>query len=250
MEFKRRTVAPSKSNKYYLHTTKGYNKCIRIKGDECIPNCVGYCYARYMEAQEIKKCNLPTCNAESWYKNYNGKKGSTVKLGSVVVWSKGKVGKSSDGAGHVAFVEKVNADGSFETSESAYKGKRWYTKKYNKKAKKSGYKLQGFIYPDTEFTENTDYTEGTYKLLYHKCLRSTPEVKSNNKIKYSSLTKTGKANCIKSVGGYAKTKVGAIMKFIEFTKDNKGNLWGKTTSGKKFIWVCVLDSTGKQVEKV
>ena len=110
-----------------------------------------------MEAQKIKKCDLPTNNAENWYHDYTGKKGKIVKLGSVIVWKKGKIHFSKDGAGHVAYVECVYPDGSIDTSESAYGGKRWYTKHYNKKYTKTGYQFEGFIYPD----------ERSLKLLNH-----------------------------------------------------------------------------------
>ena len=188
MLFERRTEQPSKDNKYYLHTPKGYNKCIKITGDECIPNCVGYAYGRWMEAQKIKKCNLPTSNAENWYHDYTGKKGKIVKLGSVIVWKKGKIHFSKDGSGHVAYVECVYPDGSIDTSESAYGGKRWYTKHYNKKYTKTGYQFEGFIYPDVEF-EDHPFTAGWYKTLNNKYVRRTPEVATGNKIKYKELPK-------------------------------------------------------------
>lgn len=96
------------------------------------------------------------------------------------------------------------------------------------------------------------WENGTYELLYHKYLRSTPEVKTNNKIKYSALkTQKAKDNCVKDALGYAKTKIGVNMKLSDFTKDSKGNIWGKTTNGKgNYVWLCVEDKTGKQVKKV
>lgn len=95
---------------------------------------------------------------------------------------------------------------------------------------------------------NVDFPAGNYKVLYKKYLRTSPEV-ANNKYKYKNLTPTGKKNC-DNVGGYARTKVGIIMKFDKFQNDKKGNKWGRTTSGKDFVWICVKDNTGIQVEKV
>ncbi len=44
-----------------------------------------------------------------------------------MVWAAGEIGNGSDGAGHVAIVECINADGSIITSDSAYNGKPFYT---------------------------------------------------------------------------------------------------------------------------
>ena len=244
MKFERRTEAPSKTNKFYLHTPKGYNKCIRIKGDECIPNCTGYAYGRFMEAQNITKCDLPTSNAELWYKNYKGKKGKKAKLGSVVVWKQGDY-KASDGMGHVEYLEHLYPDGTFDTTSSAYNGRRWYTKHYDANGYRKGYELEGYIYPLVDFDEDK-WELGKYRVLYHKYLRSTPEVKSNNKVKYKNLIDKAKAKCIKDKLGYAKYKIDAEIDIKEFKTDSKGNVWGRTNT----LWVCVEDKTGKQVIKV
>lgn len=97
-----------------------------------------------------------------------------------------------------------------------------------------------------------NWENGTYELLYHKYLRSTPEVKTNNKIKYSALnSQKAKDNCIKDALGYAKTKIGIKMKFDDFKTDSKNNVWARTTNGKdNYVWLCVEDKTGKQVKKV
>lgn len=95
---------------------------------------------------------------------------------------------------------------------------------------------------------NIDFIEGNYKVLYKKYLRTSPKV-ANNKYKYKDLTNTGKNNC-DNVGGYARTKVGIIMKLDQFEVDDKGNTWGRTTSGKDFVWICVKDKTGNQVIKI
>lgn len=247
MLFERRTEQPSKDNKYYLHTPKGYNKCIKITGDECIPNCVGYAYGRWMEAQKIKKCDLPTSNAENWYHDYNGKKGKIVKLGSVIVWKKGKIHFSKDGSGHVAYVECVYPDGSIDTTESAYGGKRWYTKHYNKKYRKTGYQFEGFIYPDVEF-EDHPFVEGWYKTLNYKYIRRTPEVASGNKMLLKDCSDTIKAICEK--GKYAKTDTQMNIYLTEFKKDKKGNIWGRLRDNSKKSYICVYDKTGNQVMKV
>lgn len=150
--FHRRTSAPSSTNKYYIKTTKGgYNKCIQIKPDgSVLPNCVGYAWGRYCEEQNIHSCKLSRGNAENWYGYNDGyNRGSTPKLGAVICWHSTKSG------GHVAIVEKINNDGSILTSNSAYNGSRFYTKKLYPPHYRMGsaYTFQGFIYPDTDFID-------------------------------------------------------------------------------------------------
>ena len=248
MKFERRTEPPSKDNKYYLHTPKGYNECIRISGDECIPNCTGYAYGRYMEAQNKKKCSLPTSNAENWYHDYEGKKGHIVKIGSIVCWKQGKIHFKKDGSGHVGFVEYVYIDGSFDTTESAYGGKRWYTKHYNANGTKIGYQLEGFIYPEVEF-EPIKWEEGYYRLLNDKYLRKTPEVKSSNKIKVSECSDEIKPQ-LEYQTGYARFDIGQDVYLTTFKNDKKGNKWGKVKGNKVTTWICVLDKSGEQVERI
>lgn len=89
------------------------------------------------------------------------------------------------------------------------------------------------------------WTTGDYTVLYHKYLRSSPEVKSNNKVKYNNLTTNAKTKCIKDTFGYAKYKIGAKVNIKEFKRDSKGNLWGRTNT----LWLCVEDSSGEQVSQ-
>lgn len=143
-----RTTIPAHNNKWYMNGGGGYNKCIRISGNWVLPNCVGYAYGRFMEAAGKTSCKLSTHNAELWYGNTADgyKRGSTPKQGAIICWRKGTL-KASDGAGHVAFVERVNADGSILISQSGYKAKTaMWTKTLKRPYKLSGYTLQGFIY--------------------------------------------------------------------------------------------------------
>lgn len=151
--FHRRITAPSLSNKYYLKEGTvfgGYNKCIiidRFTGS-CLPNCTAYCYGRFMECQNVKSCNLSTGDAGNWYyKNDGYERGQTPKLGSVICWS------DSKGAGHVAFVEKIEDNGDIVTSNSAYDGSYFFLKTLSPPNYYFGstYTFQGFIYNPTEF---------------------------------------------------------------------------------------------------
>ena len=160
MSFTPRTTAPSTSNKWWVHTSKGgKNPCILIAGNSVLPNCVGYAYGRSLELSGGKMKKLSTANAELWYGNTKDgyKRGSTPKLGAVICYRKGQVGVGNDGAGHVAVVEKIYDDGSILISESGYKSFRFRTRKLNNNYDyATGYKFQGFIYnPYVTVSTNT-----------------------------------------------------------------------------------------------
>lgn len=95
-------------------------------------------------------------NAELWYNNTSDgyDRGSTPKLGAVICWY------STRSGGHVAIVEEIYSDGTINTSNSAYGGKRFYMKKLSPPNYYMGnsYTFQGFIYNPTEFTPFTPPT--------------------------------------------------------------------------------------------
>ena len=168
MKFVKRLTAPEKDNKYYLRPDKGYNKCIRgntanginYSKYDVLPNCTGWCYGRFLESQELTECDLPTSNAELWLeKNKKYQEGWGARVGSILVFAKGKVGKAEDGAGHVIFVEGIDKDGTLLVSESGWSAKkRMWTDKM-KIQSNGGYKYSskytylGCIYPPTNFEE-------------------------------------------------------------------------------------------------
>lgn len=157
MIFKKRTSAPTESNKFYLKAGKGgYNRALEIntKTHSCIPNCCGLVHGRWLESQNQTdyKTYDKLCigDAHSYYGKEDGyKRGKTAKLGSIICF------KKSGGSGHVAFVEEIKSNGDIITSNSAYGGSRFFLKtlkKANNYSYGSGYTLQGFIYPPVEFT--------------------------------------------------------------------------------------------------
>lgn len=133
-KFTARTTAPSRLDKRFINYNKGgYNTCISINQQTgyVLPNCVGYAQGRLLEVRGESKVNwkLPACNAEDWFDTAkaNGMAvGQTPKLGSVVVWRAGNTHNSSDGAGHVAIVEKIKSNGDIIASQSAYGGQEFY----------------------------------------------------------------------------------------------------------------------------
>ncbi len=157
-KFVPRTNAPSESDKHWIkNTCGGLNECLKISGNSCLPNCVGYAWGRFYELIGTRP-KLSTGNAENWYDNTADgyKRSDTPKLGAVACWRKGKAFNESDGCGHVAIVEEIKPNGDIVCSNSAYGGSRFYIKTYSKSA---GYNsgaltFQGFILPPVEFEES------------------------------------------------------------------------------------------------
>ena len=247
-----RTSAPSTTNKNYIHSSKGgYNHCILISGDSCLPNCVGYCWGRWREILGSKP-KLSLNNAENWY-GYTAdgyKRGKTPKVGAVICWRKGQAGNSADGYGHVAIVEEVKSNGDIVTSESGYNSYRWKMKTYTKSSNYylgSSYTFQGFIYLPLEFeedkkattststtTSNTitkTYTKGDYVVTADLLNVRAGAGTSYAKKTYSQFT----ANAQKQVLEKAGYKANGYVAGVEFTALEVKNNWGRTPSG----WVCL-----------
>lgn len=160
--FKPRLTIPEKGNPYY-NTKKngGYSEAIQGKpceaGLDVLRNCVGYAYGRFNEIVGAgKMVYLAPVNAEKFiqYMNHKTKgvtSGMTPKLGACMVWQAGNTLNGSDGAGHVAIVEQINADGSVITSESGYNAKKafWTQRRDNTNGRwgeGKNFKFLGFIY--------------------------------------------------------------------------------------------------------
>lgn len=245
MEFKERKTAPSKDNKNYYSKSNSFYPSF-------VDNCTWYCWGRQLELgvpkAELSK-KLPTSNAENWYKDTSYEKRNYASIGDIIVYSAGKGHYAKDGEGHVAIVEYVYDNGNLMISESGTNMKfqtriikppyNFYLNVKNKK----NYKLDGFIH--LRDYDETKWIVGDYTLLYNKYLRTSPEVKPNNKYKWKNLTPTAKDKCIKDKLGYARYKVGAKINIKEFKYDKKGNLWGRTNT----LWLCVEDKSGNQVKK-
>lgn len=232
--FKQRLTCPAKDNKYYVNTAGGgYNTAIRVTGNWALPNCVGYCVGRWMEALGITKFDLGTNlrNAEEWYiyadKKYT--RGKTPRIGAIICWQKGKIGKA-DGAGHIAYVEQVNADGSILISESAYGSYTFKTETVKKGYARKNMTFQGFIYPPVEFVLEADkpkFVVGrTYTLLEEMKVRKGPGINYAAKT-HKELTKDGQAHDKDNDGCLDK---GTVVSCLE-TKNVGNDIWVRTPSG-------------------
>ena len=166
--FKPRTTAPSKNDENYYSDKNRY-----YRNGYGMPNCTAYAYGRILELEGKIPEGLAYGNAENWYVGTTKlKKGQTPKLGAIACWSKGKTYNESDGAGHVAVVEKIYNDSSIDCSNSAYKGTNFYMRHIEKGYNyNSSYKFQGFIYmpneyvlEDTKKEEPKDTPKNTFKV--------------------------------------------------------------------------------------
>lgn len=183
ISFTPRLTEPSIDNEYYIHTSHGgLNECIIRDSTtgSVLPNCVGYAWGRAYEILH-ERPTLSKNNAERWYgEEAEGYTRSHIpRVASIICWSKGIVGDSSDGAGHVAVVEEVYEDGSILTSNSDYSGTKangryFYMKTIPNTYELSGFTFQGFIYlpinvsPDLPVTPSNKKKKKFNFLLFKK----------------------------------------------------------------------------------
>lgn len=233
-KFKPQTKAPSTTDKNYIHYSDGgYNFCIEIKNGSCLPNCVAYAWGRWRSFLG-KKHNLSTRNAEMWWGTKDGyERGQKPKFGAVACWSKGKVGKESDGAGHVGIVEAIRAD-EIDVSMSAWGGTRWFVRTFKIGSYDyNGFDFQGFIYPPVEFdNEKPAYKKGDYEvtcdLLYVRKGAGTGYARKT----FDELT----ANAQKQIKEHNNGKEAkGYVEGVQCTVSQVKGAWGKTPSG----WICL-----------
>ena len=123
-----------------------------LEGGIITGQCVGYAHSRFHEIANNTAMNLfDPVNAENIYQNainHGLEVGQEPRLGALIVWQKGPTLSGSDGAGHVAVVEQINADGSVITSESGYgcANPFWTSTRRYPWPDGDGYKFLGFVY--------------------------------------------------------------------------------------------------------
>ena len=175
--FKPRMTKPEAGNPYYnTKANGGYSTAIKgkptDKGCDVLANCVGYAFGRFNEIGGWGSCKyLKPTNAEKFIQ-YKGdlEVGQTPKLGACMVWRKGATLSGSDGAGHVAIVEKIISDTEVITSESGYNNSKPFWTQTRKKGSDgrwgsgSAYTFLGFIYNPAECCKDTKPTPAPAKL--------------------------------------------------------------------------------------
>ena len=151
-----RNKKPESGNKFYTRTASGgYSTCIKGKPtDECdvLSNCVGYACGRFNEIIGEMKYPSLNCNAENFIERAKSKGleiSDVPTLGGIMVWQKGNTLGSSDGAGHVAVVERIDSNNQIFTSESNYGGEAFFnstrTNKNGRWGLSSKYSFRGCI---------------------------------------------------------------------------------------------------------
>lgn len=137
-----------------------------------LPNCTCYAWGRWWEITGARPDKLPLGDASDWMETAkaNGLKyGSTPRLGAIACYDYA-------GGGHVSVVEKMNADGSITTSNSAWGGVYFFLNdvsgpEFFPSWAPSDCVFEGFIYLDETPVvppEPPPYTEGgNMSLLFY-----------------------------------------------------------------------------------
>lgn len=179
--FTPRMTKPEAGNKYYITKSSG-GYSYAVKGSptdsscDVLSNCVGYAYGRFNEIGGWGSCKyLSPVNAENFIQ-YKGdlEVSQAPQVGSCMVWQKGATLSESDGAGHVAIVEKVVNSTEVITSESAYGGSAFWTQTRKKGndgnwGQSNSFKFLGFILnpaPCCKSSQNSENSEATSTPMY------------------------------------------------------------------------------------
>lgn len=137
---------PALDDKNYIRKEDG-GYAVTVKGSPLhknltvLSNCVGLACGTYNKRwQEIMGKNpgihtlLLNCNAENFperAKKFGLELEDKPSLGAIICWRKGNIGDGTDGAGHVATVEKIIDENNITLAESAYGGTAFYVKTRN-----------------------------------------------------------------------------------------------------------------------
>ena len=235
--FQIRTSKPGKGNKSFIRQASGgWNSCIKGSPTDAncdvLANCVGYANGRFNEViteltgYQGNKYNTLNCNAENFIeraKSAGLQIGTVPKPGAIICWQKGNTLSGSDGAGHVAFVEKVYDNNHIYTSESGYGSTAfWNQHRYNNNGRwgiGSGYTFRGFIYnpyvkdePAVVITPNV----------------SRDEYKNQIEVLVTDLRVRNGAGTDKGILGLASK---GLYNFYE-TKDANGYKWYRIADGQ------------------
>lgn len=186
-EFIPRLSKPEAGNPYYnTRSNGGYSNAIQGKptdpGCDVLSNCVGYAYGRFNEIGGYGSCkHLKPVNAEKFIQHAGSlEHGDSPRVGACMVWRKGNTLDGSDGAGHVAIVEKVISATEVVTSESGWGSTTPFYTKTRKRGSGnwgagSSYTFLGFIYNPAPCC-NSDKTPGAQTATSAPAKRAEIEV--------------------------------------------------------------------------
>lgn len=152
--FKPQLTCPEKTDGYFISKKEGgLNDSIpRPEGSKLqFANCVFYARGIFAKRYGVW---IPSANAEDLTIKaalVGLQVSQTPQEGALAVWAKGKQQTSADGAGHVASVEIVNANGSIVTSESGWNANKPFWTQTRRATpnwgQDSSYWFVGFILP-------------------------------------------------------------------------------------------------------
>lgn len=155
-----RISSPKLSDPLYknMNYAGGQNPCSAVnrKTGSVLPNCVGYCYGRFMEVMNGSRPSLSTGNANNWYSHVDSyQRGQSPKVGAVACWV------NENGPGHLAVVEKIYTEGtnkgSVLFSTSIYPDQRFVLQlgKAPNYLDWKGYIFKGFIYNPSSVSDTS-----------------------------------------------------------------------------------------------
>ena len=252
MSFQMRTNCPN-NNKYFIRQVNGgWNGAIQGKptksGANVLSNCVGYANGRFAEIIGKSKVEFQlVCNAENFIekaKNYGLQVVNYPTLGGIMVWQKGTL-KSSDGAGHVAIVERIDSSNQIYTSESAYSSTAFYnstrTNNNGRWGMSSNYSFRGCIVNPAIGDVHYEETEqNTYKVGTTYTTQVVLKVRSGAgtnyvQVPYEKLTTNAQAHAYSSGTNKGCLKEGTKVTCQEVKKVGN-DTWIKIPSG----WIAAI----------
>lgn len=258
--FTPRTTKPEKGNPYYnTKANGGYSNAIvgkpTDKGCNVLANCVGYANGRFAEIIGKKEIEYQlVCNAENFIekaKSYGLKISQKPTLGGIMVWQKGATLNGSDGAGHVAIVERIDNANQIYTSESGYNSSAfWNSTRTNNNGRwgqSSAYTFRGCIVnPAVKEEEKPKFTTGKYKLTVSKAIRTSHEL-TNNIVKVGKCFAAVRKNLTSTnPNNDAYYRVGTVVDITEIYVDETTRIWGKLQNC--WIVLCNKDGTPQAVK--
>ena len=253
-----RTKKPEVGNKFYnTKSNGGYSTCIQgkptDKGCNVLANCVGYACGRFNEIIGEMKYPSLNCNAENFIERakntYGLEVGQTPKVGAIMCWQHGTL-SGSDGAGHVAIVEKVISNTEVYTSESSYGGAAFFNATRKKGTGKwgiSNYTFRGFIYnpaikpePTPTPTPSDKFNIGDKVVingaLYVSSTSSSPASSVSNKVTNITRKAPGTAHPYNTTGDLGWMDESSIRAYVEPTPTEDFKVGDKVVPIKLVDW--------------
>ena len=196
---------------------------------DTLPNDTAYAWGRFYEILGTEP-TLCVDVANKWFDYDDGyQRGQEPIVGAIMCFTGGTYKDANNSYGHVAIVERVNADGSIETSESAWNSsKYWWTTKRTKTngswSTATDGTFQGFIYcPTSVYIDKSKIcTKNSYGI-------SIEEMKTNAQYIWQYLGSRG----------WTLNAVAGLLGNLQQESKMSPCIWEGTVEGS------IVDSNGK-----